>query len=334
MKKTINLQKSTYQAAKVAVKKGNLFGSEKIKELSTLSFEEILKFLEENGFKDSIDKNYLEFEGFYLIEKIINNHLSKIYSSIFRSSSVQNKKLLELYYLKYQIHNILAVLRCKKAEESDISPYLLGDSHRQEKYFKAFEMPVEDALVYMLKKIGFDSAKGLEKYIQGDLFELENFLYSSYYSQLNNTSFYYNKKDEMNFFKFIRKYIDLINIRTFTKLKVESNQNLSFEELFIKGGFLKLDYFSNLIEKEVSEALKEFSKQYTKIEVNNPTSIDNQINILKNSSQKIFNNVAFGSPFYTLKFLFQAEQEMSQLRTLLKAKYLKLSSEEINELLY
>lgn len=329
----INLKKSTYQAAKVSVMKGDLFGEEKISSLSNLTYEEILKFMEENGFKDSIDSTYLEFEGFYLIEKILNTHMSKIYSRIFNSASIQNKKLLDLFYQKYQIHNLLVVLRCKKSNEKDISPYLLGDQRKQEKFFKAFEMPIKDSLIYMLKKINIDYVKGIEIFENGDIFELENFLYSQYYQKLISTNFHYNKKDEKKFFIFNRKYIDLINYRTLIKLKIENNPELKFENLFIPGGNFTLKTYTSFDELDIEESLKKLSALEKDTQFNSPNSLDKSINELKNKSKNLFSRVTFGSPFYVLKFLFEAENEMSRLRTLLKAKYLKLSKEDIDNII-
>ncbi len=331
MKNKLNLKKNYFQSAKIAVKRGNLYSIEILDNLKNLEFEEILKFMEENGFKDPIDTSYLSYEGFYLIEVILNKYLSEIYGDVLASSAKENKTFLETYYLKYQIHNLMATIRCKISNEKEIEPYLIGDNRRIEKYKKAFDMPIEDSLVYMSKKLGFDENLVLENYNLG-LFELENHLYSKYYSKLFSIKLSYNSRDEVIFTKFIRKYVDILNARGFLKLKVETIESLKFEEIFVNGGNISIDIYTNLRNSSENDILKELSKLFDK-EINSISSLDKYFNEHKLEGTSLFKKIRFGSPFYSLKFFFELEKQVNYLRSLLKAKYMKLSKDEINSLM-
>jgi V/A-type H+-transporting ATPase subunit C len=336
MAKLIKLKKDSYNCAKLAVASGKLYGTEKIKELMNLEFDEILRFLEEQGFRSSVDKAYLQYEGFYLVERVLNDHLSKIYKSVFAGASKTNQKLLESYYLKYQVHNLLVVLRCKLSNEKEFETYLIGDSKQKAKYIKAYSMPnTEDTLEYLVKKLGFDHKIALEEFKTG-IYNLENYLYKSYYSKLKELNFKFNNVDEKYFSTFIRNYIDLLNARTYLRLKVEDSKELKFENFYMFGGKLVLGDFTSLDSSSIEDTLKHFNELFGSIEGLDSSSfgsLDKRISYLKKESEGLFNGVRFGSPFYSLKFLFKVEKEMNSLRVLLKSKYLKLDKSEIEGLL-
>ncbi len=337
MGRLVSLNKNSYSSAKIAVESGRLYGYEKIRELSELEFDEILRYLEEHGFRKSVDESFLRYDGFYLVERVLNEHLSDIYKKVFLGASKRNRELLDSYYLKYQIHNFMVILRCKVSQEEDYEVYLIGDSRRKMKYIKAWEMPnIEGALVYISKKLKFDENKVLKAYEKG-LYELENYLYMQYYRRLNSKWFKFNSVDEGAFVKFIRNYIDLLNARTFVKLKVENSKELYFSELYIEGGKLSLGDFEVLSSKSIRETMDFFKEKFgdlqLDIEASLVESLDRGVSVHKKRSESLFRKAKFGSPFYALRFLFKLEREMGMLRILLKAKFLNLSKEEVLDLI-
>ena len=337
MVKLVNLKKGAYESAKISSKRGKLLGDEKVNEFVKYSFNVGLKYLEEHGFRESVDSSFLQFKGFYLIERVFNTHTSRIYKKIFTSASKENKILLNAYYLKYQIHNTMVLVRCYISKEKDIEPYLIGDERRKAKYTKAFEMPnLEDALTYISKKLGFNSEEVLSAHKKG-VYELENYLYKKYYEKLMNFKFKYNNLDEKKFFDFIRTYIDLINSRTVIRLKIENIKTLNFKDVYIEGGNLNLGFFEDLASSELNTALNKINEHFGKIEKtensNAISEIDKRISIHKTKGNKILGSVHFGSPFFSLKYLFEVEKEINKLRTILKAKYLGLKESEIRGLI-
>ncbi len=331
IKKTIQLKRSAYECAKIAVKRGSLYSQETLDSLKSLEFEEILKYMEEHGFREPVDTSYLAYEGFYLIEVVLNKYLSQVYGDVLSSSSSENREFLDSYYLKYQIHNVMALIRCKLSNEKDITPYLIGDNRRLEKYVKAFEMPIEDALLYLSKKLKLSEDKVITSYSKG-IFELENYLYSTYYNQLFCIDVQYNNADEKKFKLFIQSYIDILNARAYLKLKVDGIEKITFGDIYVSGGKISLEHFKSLDGLDHEKILGDFSTIFGS-QINSFSSLDSLFNSHKQTGSELFKSIAFGSPFYVLKFFFELEKQITTLRYLLKAKYMKLSDDEINSLM-
>lgn len=336
-KEVVNLKKGTYESAKISVKRGRLYTEDTFNSLSSMSFDEILKFMQENDYKHSIDTSYLNFDGFYLIERVLNVHTSRIYREVFSSASIATKELLETYYLKYQVHNFMAMIRCWQTKEDELEVYLIGDDRKKSKFLKAFEMPnIEDAIIYISKKLSFDFSVVLDSYKKG-VFFLENYLYKNYYERLENLEFKYNGKDEIKFFNFIVRYVDLLNARTYMRIKIDENSNFKFKDLFILGGKYPLSFYENLNDDDIENCLIKFDKLYGNILVCSDNScvasLDRRINEHKAKTLEYFKSINFGSPFYILKYLFDVEREVSRLRILLKSKHLDLSESELSEMI-
>jgi vacuolar-type H+-ATPase subunit C/Vma6 len=121
------------------------------------------------------------------------------------------------------------------------------------------------------------------------------------------------------------------------KLKSDDMNVDLFEQLYITGGSLKFNFFEKLYEKSINESLIEFNTIFGDIENCEDercvATIDRRINVHKIKARDVFRTARFGSPFYALKYLFDVEREMSKLRILLKAKYLKMDDKEISELI-
>lgn len=325
MSSTISLKKGTYEAAKLSSIKSQLPNAKAISSLSTFTYEEILKYLEEHGFKEVIDNSYLSYEGFYLIEKILNDYLSQLYTKFFKATSKNNQKFLESYYLKYQIHNVMATLRCKISSSQDLHPYLIGDEHRKEKYLKALSMSTNDALEYLSKKLSFDPQK-VHFYYEKGLFELENYLYAQYYNRLFENLPSYSKVEDKKYVKFLKTYVDLLNLRT--KLVVENEETSLFDELFISRGTISKNEFNNSIQEVFKITNARLGSSLKK-----PVDVDIAISNHKNLAASEFSNVSFGSPYALLGFFFTLENSIGQIRKLLKAKYMGLSEKELEEVL-
>ena len=191
--------------------------------------------------------------------------MSNTYQSVFLGSTGNNKKLLETYYLKYQVHNLMALLRCKKADEKNLEPYLIGDGRRKEKYIKAWEMPIEDAIIYLTKKLGFEPDEVLENY-RKSIYDVENYLYKVYYEKLKSVNFKFNNRDERKFIKFITLYIDLLNARSYLRVRNETQEKINYSDFFLPGGNLSLNVFENLNSKSINVVLEELQKILNKKE--------------------------------------------------------------------
>lgn len=336
VKSQVQLRRTPYDSAKISVMKGSLLSKEELDSFLDKGFDEILKYLSEHGYAKEIDKSYLKYEGFYLVERILNDHLSQLYKKIINSASKNNKVLLEEYYFKYQIHNLMVLLRCKLSKEENIEPYLIGDSSRRIMFIKAYETKnPEEAIVSLSRKLKLNTDEVVKQYKKG-LFDLENYLYQVYYEKFSQYEFIFNARDEKEFSRFIRRYIDLINARTFVKLQTEKVA-IDFKEVFLPGGMLSLKFYNELSGKDNKSVMQAFAKVFSETSsVEGLTSfdeLDQEIIKHKEYTARQFQKISFGSPFYAFKFLFQAERQMARLRIILKAKTLGMKRQEIEVLL-
>ena len=320
----LTLRKDSYHSTRICANKQLILGDEIIAKLCEKSFDDILKYLQEHHYGESIDDSYTRYQGFYLIEKFLNQHASSVYKKVIRTARYDNKTFFELYYLKYQIHNLMVFVRSKISQEEDFKAYLIGDEDKKQDYIKANAMSLEDGARFLSQKLGLNHKIVLDK-LSEDLFSLENYLYYCYYEQLSNTIIQYNNVDERRFYEYLRGYVDLLNARTFLRLAKEKTNN--FDELFLPGGDIKKEAFKKInLTSNYEETINKLVK------ISEDEELDETINAHKRRSQEYFKKVRFGSPFYALQFLFLMEKEISQLRVLLKAKYSGLNNQEVKEL--
>lgn len=148
----------------------------------------------------------------------------------------------------------------------------------------------------------------------------------------------YNKHDENKYLKIITHQIDLLNARTFLRLKKEevSEESKDSFSFLIPSGDIPFSLFKDLENKTFEEAfqiVKKVVKEECGEEIADLEDMDAALMRAKIHAQKLLHSVQFGSPFYVMKYLFDAEREVSRLRILLKAKYLKVEDEKIAELI-
>ena len=323
---SILLKKASFESGKISSIKEGLINDNDIEYLKGQSFPEILKFLEENGFSEAVDSSYLNYEGFYLVERVLNEYLSSMYEKFFSTTSKENRGFLELFYFKYQIHNFLAVFRCRMSGENDVEPYLIGEKRRKDKFIKAFSMTDEDAIKYLSKKLNLDGGGVLEFYKKG-LFELENYLYKMYYERLVKGMPVFDKRQDKKYEEFIRKLLDLINLRIYCVLNEESVD--LFNELFVNGGYISQEEFGKLSRDRL------FSKIGKSVgcKIGSNYEVDKVLSFHKRKGGEEFNELPFSSPYRMLGFFLYLESIVGVVRTILKAKYMGMSREEVDNLL-
>jgi hypothetical protein len=336
------LKREPFMSAKISVLKSNLFDNDKINELLNLSFEEILVKLDESEFKITIDKLYGKYSGFYLIEKIINDYLSKISQKIIKGVSNENKEFIESFEFNSQIENFLVLLRIKHLNlNEDIDLYLKGSENKKKIFIEAVNFSkVEDVILFVSKKLGLHSKKILEIYNR-NFFQLENYLYKHYYRNLmrNVLKISYNNRDEKIFINFLRRQIDILNIRTVLFLSeiddVKKKEEL-FENLYTYDAKIKFEKLKNVLVKneKVGEKLLIIANNiHPKLKIEKIEDIDKLKVLNLNLLLTKFRAIKFSSPFYPIKYLFELRQNLEKIKIILKAKQIKLDKKEIGGLI-
>ena len=300
-----------------AMKKNILIKDKQFIKFSNMTFSQILLSLNNFGFSNIINNNYLKEEGFYLIEKIINDKLSSIYTMSSKYLFKKNKKLYSQIYLKYQIHNFLTYVRIKKSKGGKISTFLIGDKKNKELFLSNFSYPLEEGIKNICKKLNLNSENCI-KMLDVSIFDFENYLYKTYYEKLGKTNFYYKKVEDVIFKKIIKNQIDIENLKSYSILKEEKKSNL-FDDLYISNGnfqkkdFQKKDFLESFLKKY--DIKKDFSK-INKYYIYDEIYLQNKI-----LTEKLFKKISSTSPYSLFKNLFKIENNYSKLRTFLKMKY-------------
>ncbi len=339
------LKREPYMCAKISVLKSNLLSDESLNEFVNLSFEEILLRLQESQFSFSIDKSYSKYDGFYLIENILNSYLSKISQKILTGVSKQNKELIEKFEFNYQIENFLIILRMRYLNlKEDITVYLRGDDKKKKFYIEANNFSrVEDIILFISKKLNLNSKEILEIYNR-NFFQLENYLYKNYYKNLINLNLKYNKKDEKLFSEFLKRQLDITNIGSVLFLSeiddIKKREEL-FDNLYTQnnGGskIKKEDLKQILIKTNIIEMKKELlslaNNIHPKLKIDNISQIDDLKFFNMNLLLVKFRILKFSSPFVPIKYLLELRRNLEKIKIILKSKQMKVDKSVIEGLL-
>ena len=332
----INLKSDSYLYSKILNVKSNVLTNEEIEKLKNHSFDEILLKLNDSSMDFKIDKNYLKHDGFFLIEKIINEYIQNAFLKLLKTLNKNNSKFFNIFYKKFLIENFLKILKIKHLNsKEDITPFLVGLKEDKEFFLEASHInDISKLFEFCSKKIGFDKSS-YEVYKKG-LLEVENYIYKSYYNSLFDYKF---KGDTINtkmFFSYLKNEIDIVNVKTFFICYfLKENKIKTFESIFIDNGNLKKEFLIGLFsknEKDTKESIlnlfkKKLNYDFSKIDIE-LFSLRNKKSFIKAIKKSKFNSV-----FFILKTYFEIEDGAFKIKKMLKAKYLNISQENIYEVL-
>lgn len=295
-------ERDMFVASKISVINQELDEIFRAKQFDKASFSEALSLLEQHSTKLSLDSsihtiNFKE-NSIGVVEEFTNVYASSIYEKIFKASKGQLKDLLDRYYLKYQIHNIIVTLRCIASDyKDDIEFYLIGNKIQKEHCIKAISFSYEESLKYFSTKFKFP--KSLLKYNTIDtIMQLETGLYKWYHEDLQK---FLNEKYNNSTLQIEhKKHIDVLNKKI---IKVAQEiEDFNVDEFFINGGYKKMSDLKS--SNESLEELEELQLAF-KSEVYNKTKFE-----------------GFGTHFMILNFLQRFEIRMREISKQLKEKAL------------
>lgn len=201
-----------------------------------VSFNEALTMLEKTSAKELLDSSLKATNDIIgKVEYFTNLYATQIYQKIFKAAKPDLKILLEKYYLKYQIHNIISTLRCIDSKvQSEVEVYLIGNQAQKDHCIKASMYSYDEALRYFSTKFKFP--KDLLKYNSVDtIMLLETGLYKWYHEELQQflKENYTNSSLQIEH----QNHIDILNQKIYHLSKLENG--IDYEELHIEYGKMK-----------------------------------------------------------------------------------------------
>lgn len=291
-----------YVASKISVINQELDSIFKIKQFEKASFSEALSLLEQHSTKLSLDNSIhsINFKknSVGVVEEFTNIYASAIYQKIFNASKDELRELLDIYYLKYQIHNIIVTLRCIASDyKKDLDFYLIGNKIQKEHCIKAVSFSYEESLKYFSTKFKFPKLL-LQFNTINSIMQLETGLYKWYHEELQKflSEKYQNSTLQIEH----KKHIDIIN-KKIIKIAQEI-ENFDVELFLINRGNTKISSLKPSI--ETLEELEELQLAF-KSQVYNKTKYEE-----------------FGTHFMILNFLQKFEIKMKEISKKLKEKAL------------
>ena len=119
-----------YIVARVKVMKRRLIPSEEYKKLLNMSFDEIVRYLEETEYKKEIDELAYKYSGPRLLDYALSLNLGRTYKKIQDVSFGLAKNIITEYLKRWDIWNIITIVRGKlvnvSAEEIEESLVPVG----------------------------------------------------------------------------------------------------------------------------------------------------------------------------------------------------------------
>ncbi len=224
-----------YIVARVKVMRRSLIPSEEYRKLLNMTFDEIVRYLEETVYKREIDELAYKYSGPRLLDYALTLNLGRTYKKIQNIAFGPAKELITEFLKRWDIWNLMTILRGKLAgvSQEEIEEALVPVGSYTIDFWKSLIPRDIDEIVKTFEGTPF--YEYLSKLGQVPISEVEDELFKIYYRKVLSL-----RSSELTlklFIDFIKMEIDIKNVKTILRLKRE---DVSVEEIMkriIPGGF-------------------------------------------------------------------------------------------------
>jgi len=338
-----------YVSTRMRVRKAKLIPREEYLRMLNMGLPEFTRLIEELEYKREIDELSASFKGVDLIENAMSWNLAKEYQRVIALAPGEMKGFTRDYLHKWDIQNVLSILRGKELGLSDgkIRAILVPAG--------ALDAPTLDRLIaessperiveqLPIKQMSAILSEGLSEALETHSFgKIENELYKYYYATLIKAA-RGGMKAGGPFLKYVMFEIDIKNITTVFRMRAQGGDNASQQNIWIPGGAFKpeelerlssvdsLDEVVDSLKKKIKvtvlldalESLREKKPIYSIESVLIATQLNQMDKISKRNPFSI-------SPL--LVYLERKKYEVSNLRAIARGKEAGLSSEILEKYL-
>jgi len=230
-----------YAVARVKAKKANLMGNDAYQKMLLMSLPEISRYISESGYAKEVTELTGKFDGINLIEHATYMNMARLLNGILDSTTGELHDTLAAYLEKWDIWNLKVILRGKSFGidtdnlREDLVPAGNLDGASLE---KLIALETEEDVLNMYSKMNETviPQSVIEAYKeQGNLAPIEDFLDKHHYERLL-LSIDPSSRPTRLYQDFVRKEIDITNIETILKLKMEGVRGEEVMKYFISGG--------------------------------------------------------------------------------------------------
>lgn len=249
-----------YVCARVKAKKSFLLGKDAYHRMIGMDLSEIGRYLGETQYRDEMTSLSSRYSGATLIEIGISQNLAKTYTDLISFAGGHLKELIAEYLHRWDIYNIKTIVRGKvtKASPEEIREILIpAGSLKPELISQLIHATSNEEMLETLKRqtvVYVDDELFRNALSTGKLAALEDALDKEYYSSLLR-AIKETTVAEKRLLDFIRREIDIVNLKVLFKLKAEGSSSESIGQYFVPGG---MDFKSDrLVKLAAAEAMKE-----------------------------------------------------------------------------
>ena len=230
-----------YAVARVKAKKSNLMGNDAYQKMLLMSLPEISRFISESGYAKEITELTGKFDGINLIEHATYMNMARLLKGILDSTTGELHDTLAADLERWDIWNLKVILRGKSfgIDTDSIREDLVPAGNLDSVYLdKLISLESEEDVLNQYGKMNNTviPQSVIEAYKeQGNLAPIEDFLDKHHYERLL-TSIDPSSRPTRLYQDFVRKEIDITNIETILKLKMEGVHGEEVMKYFISGG--------------------------------------------------------------------------------------------------
>ncbi|MEM2838665.1 MAG: ATP synthase A1 subunit C [Thermoplasmata archaeon] len=230
-----------YVCARVKAKKSFLLSKDAYHRMLGMDLSEIGRYLGETQYRDEMAALSGKYSGATLIEIGISQNLAKTYSDVISYAGGHLKEIIAEYLHRWDIYNIKTIIRGKvtKAPIEEIREILIqAGSLKPELINQLIQASSNEEILEALRKqsvVYVDEELFRNALTTGKLAALEDALDKEYYLSLLK-SIKETTVAEKRLSDFIRREIDIVNLKVLFKLKIEGAVGESMSQYFIPGG--------------------------------------------------------------------------------------------------
>jgi V/A-type H+-transporting ATPase subunit C len=337
-----------YVCARVRAKRALLLPHETYTKLLMMDTHEITRFLGESQYNKEITSLGLNSTGFELTERALNQNVSEVYQQILSFCDGDLYRMLSVYLQREDIWNIKAILRGKSynAKPDEIMKAVRPAGKYPEEYWKDIvqkSKTVSETIEALKGNDYYEIINRLKQEWELHPAECENKLEKVYYSNLLN-SIHSRSEPNRLFLEFIRRELDLINIKTLFMTKFEQVEPAKISAMILAGGDIPEKTMQMLINAaDFTQFLEEFQKlsEYQSIReilgtIKQTGSLNHVIRALEKEHLTKATKSSYLHPLSILPildYLIRKKIEIENLRILARGKEKNLPEQIIREML-
>ncbi len=240
-KRSVRKGNYAYTVTRVKAKKSHLLKEEDYDKMIQMSVPEISRYISEAGYQKEMTDLAGKYSGISLVEHATYENMANVFKSILGASQGELADMVAAYLEKWDLWNLKVILRGKSygvdAEGIREDLVLAGkvDGASLDKLISLDS--VEDVLAECSKagKVTVPNEVITEYKETGNLGVVEDCLDKLHYQKLLDSVNPYTQPTKI-FLDYIRKDIDVINLKTIMKLKLEGIYGDEVMKYYIPGG--------------------------------------------------------------------------------------------------